>query len=249
MSKALTGKKAKQAEEFYDKLLKTLIDKNLPFMIGGTYAFNQYTGLDRATGDIDLMCPQEDFPTILKELTKSGYQTELAEIELNWLAKVKDNEGYYTDIIFAERNGLNKIDRSVLENAREGKVLGHTVKLQPVEDMIRSKTYIHNRHRDDTGDVIHLILKQGRTLNWEYLLQKMEPHWELLMAHLLHFIFIYPSERRIIPKWVIKKLMKHLEDEFAEDPPKEKVTRGLLLSNDYQVGVAKWGFSPITELK
>lgn len=249
MSEPLTGKKAEQAEAFYDNLLRTLIDKKLPFMIGGTYAYNKYTGLDRATGDIDIMCPYEDYPQILKELTKAGYKTELAEIELNWLAKVKDEHGYYTDIIFAERNGLYKIDRSLVENAPEGTVLGHKVKLQPVEDMIRSKTYIHNRHRDDTGDVIHLILKQGRHMNWKLLMDKMEPHWELLMAHIMNFIFVYPSERRIIPEWVIDELMKRLKKLFSEEPPKEKTTRGLLLSNDYQVGVAKWGFRPVTELK
>lgn len=249
MSEALTGQKKKQAEKFYDKLLGVMIKKKLPFMIGGTFAFNQYTGLDRPTGDIDIKIPIEDYPTILKTLADAGYKTELAEVELNWLAKVTDPDGFYTDIIYAERNGLHKVERDWLEIAREGTVLGHKVLLEPVEEMIRSKSYVQNRHRSDEGDVIHLILKQGKSMNWERLLTKMDPHWELLMARMLIFLFIYPSERDAIPKWVIADLMGRLVEQFSHKPPKDKITRGLLLSNDFQVGVSQWGFQPITELK
>lgn len=251
MSHALIGKKKEEAEVFYEKLLTTLIQKNLPFMIGGTYAFNAYTGLNRPTGDIDIKSTAEDYPRILKVLTQCGYRTELAEIELNWLAKVYDSENshLYTDIIFAERNGLHKIDQTWLENAREGTVLAHRVKLEPVEDMIRSKIYVQNRDRTDSGDVVHLILKQGATMDWNLLLQKTEPHWELLMAHLLFFLFVYPSERKAIPKFVIETLSGKLKASTGIACPKEKVTRGLLLSNDYQVAVSQWGYTPITGLK
>jgi hypothetical protein len=249
MSLALTGKRKEQAEQFYDKLLAFLEKSKIPFMIGGTFAFNEYTGLDRPTGDIDIMCTAEDYPKVLKTLTKAGYKTELAEIELNWLAKVYDEEGYYTDIIFAERNGLHKIEKSWFDQAREGTVLGHEVKLEPIEEMLRSKMYVQNRDRHDGGDVLHLILRQGRSINWEILFEKMEPHWELMLSHILNFLFVYPSEREVIPNNVINKLMKKLEDRISHQPTKSKITRGLLLSNDFQVGVSQWGFTPITELK
>lgn len=249
MSAPLTGKKKAQAEKFYDKLIRVFIKNKLPFMVGGTFAFNVYTGLDRPTGDIDIKIPIEDYPRILETLASEGYKTELAEIELNWLAKVTDPDGFYTDLIYAERNGLHKVERTWLDTAREGTILGHKVKLEPVEELIRSKMYVQNRHRHDEGDVIHLILRQGKTMNWEILMAKMDPHWELLMAQLLKFIFIYPSERNIIPKWIIAELMGRLVDRVSHKPTKDKITRGLLLSNDYQVGVSQWGFKPITELK
>lgn len=249
MSLALTGKKKAQAEAFYDKLLTTLTRKKLPFMIGGTFAFMEYTGIERETGDIDIKIPYEDHPRILKSLTDAGYKTELAEIQLNWLAKVTDPDGYYTDIIYAERNGLYKVEERWFERAHEGVVLGHKVKLEPIEEMIRSKSYVRNRHRDDTGDVVHLILRQGKHIDWHILIEKMEPHWELLLSSILLFLFIYPSERALIPKWVIERLVVKLEDRIAHEPTKDKITRGLLLSNDYQVGVSLWGFSPVTELK
>jgi hypothetical protein len=249
MSIALTGKKKEQAEKFYDKLLTTLIRKRLPFMIGGTFAFSEYTGIERETGDIDIKIPYEDHPMILKALTDEGYKTELADIKMNWLAKVTDVEGFYTDIIYAEGNGLYQVERSWFDRAPEGSVLGHKVKLEPVEEMIRSKAYVRNRHRDDTGDVVHLILRQGKNIDWHILLEKMAPHWELLLSALLLFLFIYPSERKLIPNWVIERLVGKLEDRISHEPTKSKITRGLLLSSDYQVGVSNWGFTPVTELK
>jgi hypothetical protein len=249
MSLALTGKKKEQAEAFYDKLLSTLIKKKIQFMIGGTFAFSAYTGVERDTGDIDIKIPYEDHPTVLKTLTEAGYRPELAEIELGWLAKVYDEKGYYTDLIFGERNGLYKVERAWLTRATEGTVLGHRVLLEPVEEMIRSKSYVQNRHRHDGGDVVHLLLRQGKRVDWKELMSKMAPHWELLMGHVLTFLFVYPSEREVIPKWVIEHLVVKLEERVSHPPTKEKITRGLLLSNDYQVGVSLWGFRPITELK
>ncbi len=247
MSLALTGKKKDHAEAFYDKLISILIDKKIPFMIGGTFAFNEYTGLERSTGDIDIRTTHEDFPTLLKTLNKAGYKTEVADVK--WLAKVHDENGFYTDIIYAEMNGLDKVERGWFKYTRKGMVLGHPVDLEPVEELIKSKCYIENRDRDDSGDVVHLILRQGKTLDWKLLMNKMEPHWELLMTKILLFLFIYPSERGVIPEWLIKHLMENLKERFAHPPTTQKITRGLLLSKDYQVGVSQWGFMPITELK
>lgn len=218
-------------------------------MIGGSYAFMHYTGLERDTGDIDIKIPHEVYPTILKELSESGYNTELADIQHVWIAKVTDAKGFYTDLIFAERNGLYNVEKSWFERSTQGKVLGHSVQFEPVEEIIRSKCYVRNRDRDDSGDVVHLILQQGKSVNWEILMQKMAPHWELLLSTIVLFLFIYPSERTVIPNWVVQDLATKLEERISHPPTKSKITRGLLLSQDYEVGVSNWGFKPIKELK
>ncbi len=240
-------KSKKNPEEFYNRILKTLLEKNLPFMIGGTYAFREYTGIERATKDIDIITTEEDYPRILKVLTENGYKTILHELELNWLAKVQEGD-YFVDLMFAERNGLHRVDKTWLAHARQGTILGHQVKLVPVEEMIRSKAYIQNRDRHDGIDVVHLILKQGKTVNWQLLLDKMDPHWEIIAGHILTFLFVYPSERLVIPPWVIEKLIKKIQERLSHPPTKDRITRGLLLSKDYAIGVSKWGFTPIREL-
>lgn len=245
-----TGKIQKKAESFYDNLLKFLLENKLPFMVGGTYAFNTYTGIERPTKDIDLFTTQEDYPRILKKLSDAGYKTKLYEIARDWLAKVYDEKnGIFIDIMYGERNGLYKVDKTWLDHAQKGIVLGYDVKLVPVEELIRSKSYIQNRDRHDGPDVVHLILRQGKQLNWQLLLDKMDPHWELLTAHILNFLFVYPSERKVIPEWVIKKLMEKVKERISHEPTSDKITRGLLLSNDYEVGVSHWGFSPIRTLE
>lgn len=249
MSAPLSGKKKEQAEKFYTTLLATMVRKNIPFMVGGTFAFREYTGIDRETGDIDIKIPYDDHPQILQQLSEAGYKAELSETGFRWLAKVTDPDGFYTDFIYAERNGLYKVKKSWLQRAGEGTVLGNKVKLEPIEEMIRSKCYVRNRHRDDSGDVVHLFLRQSTNVDWEILMKKMEPHWELLMSNIILFLFIYPSERLLIPKWVIEHLVVKLEDRISHPPTKSRITRGLLLSNDYQVGVSKWGFEPVQELK
>jgi hypothetical protein len=248
MSLALTGKQKEKAEAFYNEILEVLLDKNLPFMIGGTFAFNEYTDLDRPTGDIDIKTTTKDYPRLLRALARAGFETELSEIELKWLAKVKKGD-FYTDIIFAERNGLHKIDQSWLDRSRLGTVLGHEVKIEPVEELVRSKMYVQNRDRNDMIDVVNLLLKQGKSMDWNLLYQKMEPHWELLMSAVLTFIFVYPSERNNVPTFIFDKLMDNLKERLSHDPTPDKITRGLLLSNDYEVGVSKWGFQPIHTLK
>lgn len=247
MSLALTGKKKEQAEKFYNKLLSTMLKKKLPFMVSGTFAFMEYTGIIRETGDIDIKIPFEVYPEILKSLSESGYKTELTDH--HWLAKIIDPDGYYTDLIWAEMNGLHKVESSWIEKSTPGTVLGHKVLLEPAEELVRSKCYVQNRHRHDSSDVVHLLLKQGNNIDWENLLTKMEPHWELLMGHILTFLFVYPSEREVIPKWVIDRLVHKLEERLSHKPTKTKITRGLLLSTDYEVGVSLWGFTPITDLK
>lgn len=242
------GIKKQRAEQFYTELLDFLLEKNLPFMVGGTYAFSHYTGIERPTKDIDIVTTEKEYPRVLKILSENGYQTKLHELEFNWLAKVMKGE-FFTDIMFAERNGLHKVDESWMQQARNGTILDRNVKLVPIEELIRSKAYIQNRDRYDGADVIHLILKQGKNVNWEILLQKMEPHWEILASYLFQFLFIYPSERKVIPDWVIETIMQKAKDRLSHPPTTDRITRGLLLSSDYEVGVSHFGFKPIKGLK
>ncbi len=241
------GEDKKKAEKFYKELIDFLLAKNLPFMIGGTYALTYFTGIERPTKDIDIVTTEKEYPRILKILSESGFHTKLHEVELNWLAKVYKGE-YFTDIMFSERNGLHTVDETWLAHARDGTILERNVKLIPVEELIRSKAYIQNRDRNDSADVIHLILQQGKKLDWNILFEKMEPHWEILASFLFQFLFIYPSERKVIPNWIIEKLMEKAKDRLSHPPTTEKITRGLLLSSDYEVGVSHFGFKPIRTL-
>lgn len=237
-------KSKKSPEEFYSKLLDILLEKNIPFMIGRTYAITAYTGIKRPTKDMDIISTVEDFPRILKTFSDIGYHTEI--LDENWIAKVREGN-YYTDIIYAEKNGLEKVDRSWLARAGQGEVFGHIVKLVPIEEMINSKAFIQNKERFDGSDVINLTLRYGKTINWKLLKEKMDPNWEILFAHLINFVFVYPNDIHYIPTWIIEEYIQRLQKKFTQKPDeKDKVTRGLLISSQYRVAVEKWGYRPIS---
>jgi hypothetical protein len=74
----------------------------------------------------------------------------------------------------------------------------------------------------------------------------MELYWEVLFVALLNFRFIYPSERDLVPGWLIDELLDRLQAQRQMAPPDKKVCRGRLFSpRDYQVDVGKWGFSDV----
>src|SRR5438094_10435947 len=72
----------------------------------------------------------------------------------------------------------------------------------------------------------------------------MEQYWEVLLAYLLNFRFIYPSEREKIPSWLMLELLSRLKHQFELPTPKMKVCRGRMFSvADYTVDVTVLGFA------
>jgi hypothetical protein len=66
---------------------------------------------------------------------------------------------------------------------------------------------------------------------------------DVLMA-LLNFRFIYPSERGLVPQWLMDELLERLRDQQNVKGPGKKVCRGRIFSpRDYAVDVEQWGFS------
>jgi hypothetical protein len=106
--------------------------------------------------------------------------------------------------------------------------------------------FIQARDRFDGSDIAHLILLRHQEINWEKLLSLMEQYWEVLLAHLLNFRFIYPSEREKIPSWLMKELLSRLQHQFELPTPKMKVCRGRMFSvADYTVDVTDLGCADV----
>lgn len=242
----IQGKKEIEANNFYKHILRLLDKQHIPFMVGGTYAFTAYTDIFRPTKDMDIFSTPEVYPSILKIANKAGFLTEL--LDERWIAKIHE-KNFTTDIIFAEKNGLNKVNQSWFAHSPTGSVLGYTVKLMPLEEMILSKSFIQNHNRYDGPDVIHLILRRGTMIDWHLLLTLMDPYWEVLFAHLINFSFVYPTNRNIIPKWVMETMTDRLKLLLSEPETHDRVTRGLLFSMEYKVSIEQWGYQDISRQK
>ena len=66
----------------------------------------------------------------------------------------------------------------------------------------------------------------------------------MLLKAVVDFRFIYPSERHLIPRWVMDELLDRLSAQLEMPSAGKPVCRGRIFSpRDYQIDVNEWGFS------
>jgi hypothetical protein len=230
-----------EAELFYAEAARELLALGLPFLLAGTYAVSAYTGISRETKDLDIFCRPGDYPRILARFKEMGYAIEVEDDR--WLGKVFKGSHFF-DVIFASSNGTVPIGDSWFENARETEVFGIPVPVVGPTELVWSKCFIQHRNRYDGADVAHLILKAHGEIDWRHLLGYMEAHWEILLTHLLKFRWIYPSERDLVPDWLLDELLERLEKQRTLPAPRVRICRGPMLSHsDYEIDIKEWGFA------
>jgi hypothetical protein len=195
------------AAEFYIDALKKLQATNIPFLVGGAFAFSHYSHVPRETKDIDVFVKQEDLPRVLDAFGKMGYATEIPFP--HWLGKIHAG-AHFMDVIFNSGNGIAKVDDLWFDHAPRTNVLGIIVRLSPAEEMIWSKAFIQERERFDGADVMHLLREVGPSLDWPRLLMRFGDYWRVLLSHLIMFGFVYPDKRGNIPPWVTEELLRRL---------------------------------------
>jgi hypothetical protein len=226
--------------DFYRHAIRTLRVAGVPFLVGGAYATERYTGIARHTKDIDVFIRPADVQRTLDALAAAGYRTEVTFP--HWLGKAFHGDAF-VDIIFNSANGLAAVDDEWFERAPKAVVLGETVRLVPVEEALRTKAFVMERERFDGADVAHLIRGCPDRIDWPHLIRRFGPHWRVLLGHLVFFGFIYPSEREKVPAWVLKELMNRLRDETDHPSDGERVCQGTLVSREqYLVDLNRWGY-------
>lgn len=232
------------AESFYTDILKLITKSEIPFLLGGAHALQEHTGINRDTKDLDLFVKPGDYTKILKLLMLEGWQTEITDSR--WLAKARHND-HFIDLIFSTPSGVFTVDDTWFTNVSETKIFNSGIKYLTAEELILTKATLMDRGRFDGADVNHIILKQGRSMDWGRLMMRMEPYWEILLAHLVMFRFVYPTDLKCIPKKVFKELLDRLEHQLVLPLPKEKICRGPILSRtQYEVDIKRWGYQSFT---
>ncbi len=229
-----------QAERFYEEVLSDLLEARLPFLVGGGYAVNIYTGARRPTKDLDIFTTAREFPRLLACLEHDGRTA--STVDERWIGKIHHGNDF-VDIIFDSSNGAVPVQEQWFTQARQGRVLGLCVPLISPTELIWSKVFVQKRQRHDGCDIANVILKQRDDIDWQRLLAYMDAHWEVLLCHVLSFRWIYPSERDAIPAWLLDELLKRLRRQREHPPPGDRLCRGRLLSSsDYRSAIEAWGF-------
>ncbi|HVE72762.1 MAG TPA: nucleotidyltransferase [Thermoanaerobaculia bacterium] len=224
--------------EFYRNSLAVLHEAGIPHLVGGAYAFERYTGIERHTKDFDVFIRRGDFGRAARAFQKAGYKTELTFP--HWIGKVFKGEDF-VDLIYSAGNGVAEVDDRWFEHAVKEKVFGVDVELIPPEEMIWSKGLIMERERFDGADVAHIIRAVGDRLDWPRLIERYGKYWRALYAHIVLFGFIYPGDREKVPAWVVEELTRRMSEETTNSA--EKVCNGTIVSRQqYLKDITDWGY-------
>lgn len=233
------------AERFYAAALDTLNEAGIPYLLGGGWAVRHYTGIARNTKDLDIFCRSVDHQTILMRFAEEGHQVQLCDVR--WLAKIISGD-HFMDLIWDTTNSICRVDDDWIARARPGTFLGREVRYVPPEELLWCKMYVMNRERFDGADVNHVLLKQGASLDWARLLRHFDPHWHILLGHLLFFQFIYPADfREIVPTDLFMELLERARAQYDLPPAQERVCRGPIVDQtQYAIDIREWNYKVIT---
>ena len=229
------------AEAFYSEVLQLMAKSEIPFLVSGTYALASYTGIDRPTKEVYVFAKAGDALKMLHYFKEQGFDVEM--VDERWLARITRGK-LFVDIIYNMPTVTTHVTDEWFVGAPEAKLFRATVRLVPPTQFVWSKIFVQDHHRYDMADVAHMILKCHDQINWEQLLSHMELYWEVLLIALLNFRFVYPSERELVPGWLMDELLERLSDQSDVKGPGKKVCRGRIFSpRDYSIDVEQWGVS------
>jgi Nucleotidyl transferase of unknown function (DUF2204) len=238
-TRAAAKRKKDNSDRFHRRSVVALQDADIPFLIGGAYVMEVYTGVSRHTKDFDLCLRPQHVDLALAALKRAGYKTK--KTFPHWLAKAGRGPDH-VDLIFRAGNGLCEVDNSWFERAHGHEFLGLPVKLCAPEEMIWMKAYIMERERFDGADIAHILQSCSEKLDWPHLVHRFGPDWRVLLSLLVLFGYIYPGERDKIPAAIMDDLIARLRSE-KRSAGADRICRGTLLSRkQYLLDIQKRGF-------
>ena len=217
-----------ETQAFYRQAIDILDAAGVPFLVGGAYAFTEYTGIARHTKDFDLFLRRGDLDRAMDAFRAAGFEPEVRFD--HWLAKVYGPGDLFVDLIFSSGNGIAEVDDGWFEFAAAGRVFDRAVQLCPAEEMIWSKAFIQERERFDGADVAHIFKSRADRMDWPRLLARFGQNWRVLYSHIVLFGYIYPDSRMLVPSWVMTELNTRLIAEMTSAVPADRICNGPVLS-------------------
>src|ERR1700737_4788081 len=132
--------------------------RNFSYVVSGTFALHEHTGIWRDTKDLDLFVTPESIPRICDALECAGFRTEIHDPV--WIAKCWRGE-YFVDLITGMSNAVMQVDQSWIDRGTSSEVLGIPARVLAPEELIASKIFVLRRERFDGSDIAHVIFALG----------------------------------------------------------------------------------------
>jgi hypothetical protein len=179
-------------------------------------------------------------PQALRELDAAGFRCEVPDPV--WLAKAHRDD-FFVDLITGMSNGVIVVDDSWIARGRAAIVLGVATRVLAAEELIASKLFVLRRERYDGADLVHVIHGTRGELDWDRVLGIVGDHWEVLLAALVLFRYVYPAHTGYVPRVVWAELLGRLQREIA-DPDRAAQFRGSLVDEKmFAIDVNEWGLA------
>lgn len=234
----------------YGRGLDAMMDRGVPFLVGGALAFNAHTGIWRDTKDLDLFIKPSDARAAMDALAGAGFRTET--VYESWLGKAWDTTGatipdpngsggecpVFIDLIWRNANGLFPVQEAWFGHAKPIDLLGRRVHALPVEELLLSKMMVGGRYRFDGADILHVLYAAGDRIDWERLARGAGEHVGLLLGYLHMYRWGYPEWADKVPLSVLDRYA-----ELARERPSTYGPfRALLMDiQSFRVDVEGWG--------
>ena len=153
-------------ESTLKKTVAALREAEVPFLLGGSLAIWARGGPE-SRHDLDFVIKPEDADRALGVLAETGMRVEKPPEE--WLHKAWDGDDL-VDLIFAPR-GLEVTDE-VIERGDMLHVIGITIPVMALEDVLATKLMALHEHQLDYTSVLRIARSVREQIDWPSLRQR-----------------------------------------------------------------------------
>ena len=153
-------------EKSLKKAVAALREAEVPFLLAGSLAVWARGGPE-TRHDLDLVLREGDAERALEVLAEAGMRPEKPPEE--WLYKAWDGD-VLIDLIFQPR-GL-EVDDEVLERGEFLHVLGITMPVMSIEDVLATKLLALHEHELDMTSLVRIARSIREQIDWRYLRER-----------------------------------------------------------------------------
>jgi Nucleotidyl transferase of unknown function (DUF2204) len=148
------------------KAFAALREAELPVLLGGSLAVWARGGPE-TRHDLDLILKEEDADRALQVLVDAGMRPEKPPEE--WLYKAWDGD-VLIDLIFQPRGLV--VDDELLKRGEFLHVLGITIPVMSIEDVLATKLLAMHEHELDYTGVLRIARSVREQIDWRYLRER-----------------------------------------------------------------------------
>lgn len=162
------GQPFERIERTLKRTVGALRAARVPFVLAGSLA-SWARGGPPTRHDLDLIVKRDDADRALDALAAAGMRTE-RPVEA-WLVKAWDDD-VLVDLIFSPR-GVEVTDE-LIERSEELHVLGTTIPVLALEDLLTSKLMALDEHRLDLAPLLQIARSLREQIDWPTLRERID---------------------------------------------------------------------------